>query len=457
MESQSVTVVGGGLVGALAAIFLAQRNFRVTVYERRPDMRKIDLAAGRSINLAVTSRGLLALEHAGLKQAVLDIGIPMQGRMVHAVDGQTTFIPYGQRPEEVIYSVSRGALNKLLLQRAGEYPNVELVFQHRCTGYNAATSSITFFDEASEQAVSVNATAVLATDGANSELRAAIGANVADFNLSQEFLNHGYKELSIPATADGGFAMHKNALHIWPRASYMLIALPNLDGSFTCTLFLPFEGETSFAALATPQDAVAFFERVFPDAAALMPALAEDFVANRTSNMVTVKCAPWHLQDKVMILGDAAHAIVPFFGQGMNCGFEDCTALGKSLEHLGPAPDWGHLFTTLESERKPNADAIADMAVENFVEMRDTVADPKFQLKKQIGFELERRYPHDFIPRYSMVVFHPEIPYAEARRRGIAQDKLLDELAANIDSIDEVDWGLAEQLVQSLQSQASTR
>jgi kynurenine 3-monooxygenase len=449
MQPEEIALVGGGLVGALAAIVLAQRDYSVTVYERRADMRSAEVAGGRSINLAVTSRGLLALEHVGLKQAVLDIGIPMRGRMVHSIEGETTFIPYGQRPDEVIYSVSRGALNKLLLQRAGAMPRVKLVFDHQCVGYSPESCELHFRHHG--LATNVRHTGpVIATDGSGSELRASLAAHIRNFNYSQQYLEHGYKELVVPASAAGGFAMEKNALHIWPRQSYMLIALPNLDGSFTCTLFLPYAGETSFAALQTPQQAVEFFEKVFPDAAALMPTLAQDFAANRTSGMVTVKCQPWHLDERVMLLGDAAHAIVPFFGQGMNCGFEDCTALGALVNDGGPAADWALLFAALERERRPNADAIADMAIENFLEMRDTVADPKFALKKQIGFELERRHPQDFVPRYSMVVFHPEIPYAEARRRGIAQDKVLEQLAANVDTVDAVDWSLAEQLLRAM-------
>jgi kynurenine 3-monooxygenase len=232
--------------------------------------------------------------------------------------------------------------------------------------------------------------------------------------------------------------MEKNALHIWPRRSFMLIALPNLDGSFTCTFFLQYEGAASFAALQTPQQVLTFFQEHFADAAAMMPTLAEDFFSNPTGSMVTVQCSPWHVADDVLLLGDAAHAIVPFFGQGMNCGFEDCSALGRLLDAHGN--DWRTIFAAMERERKPNADAIAAMAVENFLEMRDTVADPRFLLKKKIGFELERRFPERFIPRYSMVVFHPEIPYAVARERANAQDKILDQLAAGAESLTQVDW-----------------
>ncbi len=448
MRSQTIHIIGGGLVGPLATVYLAQRGFRVALYERRPDMRRVDISAGRSINLAVTSRGLKALEEIGLKQAVLDIAIPMRGRMLHSLEGQTTFVAYGQRDSEVIYSVSRGSLNKLLLDKADSHEHVEIAFNRRCLDCDLAAGALTFADEETNRQETVNAGVVLGTDGAGSVLRHAMGRDLERYQQSEEVLGHGYKELHIPPTADGGFRMATGALHIWPRKSYMLIALPNLDGSFTCTLFYPHEGAESFAALQSESAVVEFFTRAFPDAVPLMPTLVEDFFANPTGSMITVKCRPWHVEGRLMLLGDAAHAIVPFFGQGMNCGFEDCSALGQLLDMPYGAANWKTLFQQLESDRKPNADAIADMAVENFVEMRDTVADPKFQLKKQIGFELERRFPGQFIPRYSMVVFHPEIPYAEARRRGIVQDRILEKLCLQVSSISEVDWTAASHLVE---------
>ncbi|MGB9152611.1 MAG: NAD(P)/FAD-dependent oxidoreductase [Alphaproteobacteria bacterium] len=444
MKEQKIHVIGGGLVGSLAAIYLAQKGFAIDLYERRADMRRVDIPAGRSINLAVTARGLKALDEVGLKNRVLDLAIPMKGRMVHAQDGTTSFSPYGQKDDEVINSVSRGELNKLLLEKADSYDNVNMHFHHRCMSYDSAKSVFTFRDETAGQEKTVPASVTIATDGAWSDVRKSMLENTRNFNYSQHFLDHGYKELSIPAAKDGGFRLEKNALHIWPRKSYMLIALPNLDSSFTCTLFLPYDGAESFTSLRTPKDVLDFFSRSFPDALALMPTLAEDFFGNPTGSMVTVKCSPWHTDFKVMLLGDAAHAIVPFFGQGMNCGFEDCSALGQLV---GQNPDWGAIFRTLEAQRKPNSDAIADMAVGNFIEMRDTVADPKFQLKKQIGFELERRYPERFIPHYAMVVFRPDISYAEARNRSAAQDRILEELCAGIISLDHVDWNKAAKLM----------
>jgi kynurenine 3-monooxygenase len=454
MADKNIHIVGGGLVGSLAAIYLAQKNYKVTLYERSPDMRRNDVPAGRSINLAVTTRGWKSLQEVGLKDKALELAIPMRGRMVHGIDGTTTFIPYGQRPDEVIHSVSRGALNQLLLEKAANYPAVRLLFNQRCTHFDSSSSTLTFAGEPGTQARRVHAPVVIATDGAWSTVRKSMLASVRNFNYSQEFLGHAYKELVLPAAPGGGFSLDKHALHIWPRQSYMLIALPNLDGSFTCTLFLASQGPDSFATFTTRESVVNFFERAFPDAARLMPNLADDYFGRPTGSMVTIKCSPWHVEGNVLLLGDAAHAIVPFFGQGMNCGFEDCSALGDALLRAQPgaALNWAEIFATLESQRKPNSDAIADMAVENFVEMRDTVADPKFQLKKQVGFELEQRFPDKFVPRYSMVVFRPDISYAEAQRRSILQDKLLEELCAGITSAEQVNWSLATQLINQLKA-----
>jgi kynurenine 3-monooxygenase len=452
MPSSNVHIVGGGLVGSLAAIYLAQNKFSVTLYERSADMRRTDVPAGRSINLAVTTRGWKSLEEVGLKQQALELAIPMRGRMVHSVDGATKFIPYGQRPDEVIHSVSRGALNRLLLEKAASYPVVQTLFNQRCVRFDATSSTLTFAGEADGTELTIHAPIVIATDGAWSSVRKSMLSSVRNFNYSQTFLGHAYKELVIPAADGGAFSLDKHALHIWPRQSYMLIALPNLDGSFTCTLFLPYQGPDSFATLSTRKSVIDFFERNFADAAGLMPNLGDDFFSHPTGSMVTIKCNPWHVDGKALLLGDAAHAIVPFFGQGMNCGFEDCSALGDYLKETDPhvGPDWAQTFAAIELRRKPNSDAIADMAVENFVEMRDTVADPRFQLKKQIGFELEQRFPDRFVPRYSMVVFRPDISYAEAQRRSVLQDRILDDLSTGITRVDQVDWKRAAQLIPNI-------
>ncbi len=425
---QKLNLIGGGLVGSLSAIYLAQHGFEVEVFERRGDMRKLSMAAGRSINLALTSRGIRALEQVRLKEEVMQLCIPVRGRMLHDVEGNTKLVPYSQNPEEYINSISRGDLNKLLLTKAESYRNVKINFEHTTTDFDKNTVTI-------------------ATDGAWSAIRKVMLESVQNFDYSQSFCEAGYKELTLPAAPDGSYKIEKNALHIWPRGRFMLMALPNQGGSFTLTLFLDHHGEESFETLqATPQ-VDAFFTKYFPDVKAMLPELTEQFLANPTGSMVTVKCAPWHIGGQAMLLGDAAHAIVPFFGQGMNCGFEDAYALNALLEKHGSNPDWEKLFVELQAQRKPNADAIADLALENFIEMRDTVANPKFQLKKQIGFELEKRFPKKFIPRYSMVVFHPEIPYADARRLGQEQEKMLDILAEGITSVEQVDWAKAAEMV----------
>jgi kynurenine 3-monooxygenase len=438
VSAQNVHIVGGGLVGPLCGIMLANKGFTVTIHERRADMRKGGVAAGRSINLAVTARGLKALEETGLKDKVMEISIPMRGRMVHDAQGNTSLQPYSQKEGECIYACSRGLLNILLLEEADKHKNIDIRFERRCTGYDIASSILTFEDE------TVQADMVIGADGAWSAVRRAMLENVQNFNYSQDFLEYGYKELVIPPGEGGGFRMEKNALHIWPRKSFMLIALPNMDGSFTCTLFYPL---AEFAKLKTDKDVTAFFERDFPDAWKLMPTLAQDFFANPTGSLVTVRCAPWHAAGRAALIGDAAHAIVPFFGQGMNCGFEDCSVLSSLIKDN--TPDWEGVFRQFEKFRKPNADAIAAMAVENFIEMRDAVADAGFLLRKKVAFELEKRFPEKFIPRYSMVVFRPDISYAEAQRRGALQDKILRELCANIGDPAQADWDKAARLIKN--------
>jgi len=447
VSKEKIHVVGGGLVGTLTALYLGKEGFEVELYERRPDMRRTDISAGRSINLVITDRGLRAVDRVGLKEKILEITIPMKGRMLHDIHGETTYVPYGQNENEVINSISRGELNKLLLDAAEAHPKINVHFEHRCTDYDFETSTI-FFDNGKK----VEARVTLGTDGAFSALRRSMLDHVKNFNYSQSFLEHGYKELTIPATAAGQYAMEKNYLHIWPRANYMLIALPNLDGSFTCTLFYPYEGEESFEQVKTEQDVRDLFQRVFPDAVPIMPTLVEDYMENPVGPLVTIRCAPWNVGGELTLLGDAAHAIVPFFGQGMNSGFEDCRVLGDLInEHnRGSETDWETVFSEFSKRRVPNAEAIADLALENFVEMRDSTADPFFQLKKSVGFELEKRHPDLFVPRYSMVMFHPDIPYAEARHKSVLQDRMLNELCGGLETPEQVDWERAERMLQEL-------
>ncbi len=438
-----VSIVGAGLGGALAAIFLARRGIQVTVYERRPDLRRVVQPAGRSINLALANRGLKPLRLAGLESEVRRLLTVMRGRMVHPVSGPLDFQPYGQRPHEVIYSISRPGLNALLLD-AAEAAGARLEFGMRCSGVDFDKDLLILEHEPSGERHTAALTPCIAADGAGSVVRNAL-LGLAGYQASEELLQHGYKELSILPGALGRHRMEPGALHIWPRGGYMLIALPNLDGSFTVTLFLPYEGEPSFATLDTPQAVYRFFTEQFPDATATIHRLEESFFDNPTGLLGTVRCQPWHLDGRVLLLGDAAHAIVPFHGQGMNCAFEDCLELDGCLaEHAG---DWPRAFALFSGRRKPNADAIAQMALENYIEMRDSVRDPQFLLRKKVAFELERRFPARFSPRYSLVMFHDDVPYAEAQQRGRIQEEILEALTAGIDDPAAVDYAQAARMV----------
>jgi kynurenine 3-monooxygenase len=452
MEKHSkIIVVGAGLAGSLCSVFLAKRGYHVEVYERRSDMRKTSISAGRSINMALSTRGIHALQQVGLDQEIMQHAIPMKGRMIHSLTGELHFQAYGQKESEVIYSIPRGLLNMVLLEAAEQDFKVHFQFNQRCTGINLKLGGLHFTDEntGKETEKRIPSETVIATDGYASAIRMEM-IRKRRFNFSQEYLSHGYKELTIPPSPQGGFLLEKHALHIWPRGTYMLIALPNLDGSFTCTLFFPFEGENSFESLNSPEKIKTFFQEQFPDATPLMPSLIEDFLANPTGALVTVKCNPWSIEDKVLLLGDSAHAMVPFFGQGMNCAFEDCTYLDECIERF--SGDWLKIFKEYEALRKVNTDAISDLALENFIEMRDLVADPHFLLKKKVGLLLEQKYPELFIPKYSMVTFH-RIPYSSALHKGKIQDKILETLCRSINDIQEIDWKSADQLLQDFASE----
>lgn len=441
-RAEAITLVGAGLTGPLLAISLAQRGFRVNIYERRPDMRQSQLSAGRSINLAVSTRGIHALREAGLWNDMRRIIIPMKGRMIHSVRGDITFQPYGKDDSEVINSISRADLNVALVT-AAEAHGVTFHFNERCVGMDPETASLRLRNDLTGASTTIEACIVIGTDGSASAIRLGM-LKLGRFNFSQEYLEYGYKELTIPAGPGGSHQMAPHALHIWPRGSYMLIALPNVDGTFACILFLPFEGENSFAELDSAEQLHDCFAARFADVVPLMPEMSEQFLQNPTGSMVTIKCSPWHRNGKVLLVGDAAHAIVPFFGQGMNCAFEDCTIFLELLDKHGP--DWPRLFEAFESARKANTDAIADLANDNFIEMRDRVADPRFLLRKKAELALEAKYPGLFIPKYSMVTFH-RIPYAVARSRGEAQDDILNELCRSIHSVDEINWPQAEMLI----------
>lgn len=415
--ARSITIVGAGMGGALMAVFLGRAGHRVTLFERRPDPRKGGGGRGRSINLAISTRGLAALEKVGLDRQLLEVAVPMRGRMVHAMDGGLAFQPYGHQAHHVINSVSRAGLNRLLIEAAESMDNVEVRFGQRCVDIDLENAAAFFADGETGTTSKAAADLLIGADGAYSEVRLAL-QKTDRFELSQSYLEHGYKELTIPPADGGGFRMERNALHIWPRGGFMMIALPNVDGSYTCTCFWPFSGANSFSALATRSEVRGYFERVFPDAVPLMPTLEEDFLLNAVGSLVTIRCAPWRFKDRVALLGDAAHAIVPFYGQGANAAFEDCIVLDECLREL--AGDVADALRTYELRRKEHADALADLAIGNFLEMRDKTASRSFLLGKKIEKTLAKLIPGRFIPLYYMVTFS-RTPYGDAVRRARAQ------------------------------------
>jgi kynurenine 3-monooxygenase len=425
------------------SILLARRGFKVTIYERRPDMRRVDIPAGRSINLALAIRGINALEKVGLMNEISRHLIPMRGRMIHDETGKLSFQAYGNKAHEVIYSASRGELNKALMN-AAESAGVRIEFDMRCEHLDLTRKKLVLIDESTGETREDSYDAIIGADGGGSAVREAVNS-LTDGEVVEDILGHGYKELTIPSGPNGEFLLDKNALHIWPRGGHMLIALPNPDGSFTATLFLPNEGKESFASLHSDESVNTFFSRHFADAVPLLANLAGSFHDNPTGMLGTIRCFPWHYRGDALLIGDAAHAIVPFHGQGMNAGFEDCVALDESIERHGA--HWSTVFAEFEAERKPNAEAIADMALENYIEMRDSVRDPKFLLRKELAWKLESLYPASFIPRYSMVMFH-QLPYAQAYRRGIIQTAILEELTTSAKTLDEVDFSRAKRLIE---------
>jgi kynurenine 3-monooxygenase len=420
--SKRITIVGAGLVGSLLGTVLAKRGYQVRIFERRPDMRTAAGYAGRSINLAMSDRGLRALETAGLADDIRAIAIPMHGRMMHDKQGVQTYQPYGKEGQ-FINSVSRGDLNKVLMT-AAERHGVEIVFNARCTDLDVETATATFELTSGEQ-ISAEADVLFGADGAFSAVRGKLQTRDR-FNYSQHYIEHGYKELHIPPDAAGAFQLEKNVLHIWPRHSFMMIGLPNPDGSFTLTLFFAHNGSPSFEELTTREAVTNFFAEQFPNAVPLMPTLLDDYFTNPESSLVTVRCSPWVINSKIALIGDAAHAIVPFYGQGMNCGFEDCSILIECLDHHNG--NWSETLSTYARLRKPAGDAIADLALENFIEMRDKVADPRFLWRKKIEAWIHTEYPSKLIPLYTMVTFSAHIPYNEALRIGREQDVLMEEI-----------------------------
>ena len=429
--NNNFTIVGAGLVGSLLSIYLSKKGYNITVYERRPDMRKNRISAGRSINLALSDRGWRGLQGVGIDDEVRKIGIAMKGREIHNLDGTIAFQPYG-KGHQANYSVSRGGLNCLLMDLA-EKNGAKIYFDERCTHVDLKKATATFENTNTKKSSSVTSDRIFGTDGAFSASRMAVQLGTDRFSYSQTYLDHGYKELTITPNAKGDFAMNADTLHIWPRGKFMLIALPNLDKTFTCTLFFPFEGEKSFTSIDTKEKVLSFFKEMFPDAVPLMPTLFEDYFLNPPASLATIRCFPWSFEDKLLLLGDAAHGIVPFFGQGMNCGFEDCVVLDHLIPNPSPAGEgsqeiWKSVFKKFQELRKPDGDAIAELAVENYIEMRDKVADPKFLLQKKIEARFSEKHPDKWTPLYAMVTYRTDLRYSEAQKKGIEQETIMQKI-----------------------------
>jgi kynurenine 3-monooxygenase len=415
-------LIGSGLAGGLLAAYLGRRGYEIDLYERRADPREGNIVGGRSINLALSTRGIHALEQLGIADEVLRNAIPMRGRMIHDKSGELHFAPYDVDPNKHINSAGRAALNTTVIEAAQRYPNVRVHFNHKCTDADIDSAAAQLLNTSTNQLLQSSGEAVIGVDGAFSAVRQSMQRKIDNFQYDESYLPHGYKELTIPPGPNESWQMEKNALHIWPRKSFMMIALPNPDGSFTCTLFWEFEGPRSFATTKNDDDLRRFFEEEFPDAVPLMPTLLEDFKTNPTGSLVTIRCAPWFYKDKVALVGDAAHAVVPFYGQGMNAAFEDCVVLDECLAEF--PQDRQRAFAEYFVRRKPNADALADLAIENFVEMRDKTASRTFRAKKQLDHFLEAALPGIYLPLYTMVTF-TRIPYAEAAHRARRQDKII--------------------------------
>ena len=467
---QRVIIIGAGLAGSLLAIYLARRGFAVEVFEARGDMRRDEVTAGRSINLALSDRGIAALREIAMDEYMLAEAVPMYGRMIHSMSGETKLLPYSGRQGEYINSVSRAGLNIALINEAERHANVNFVFTERCVDIDHVSGEVAF-----ESGRRIRGDTVIATDGAGSAVRQAMERQLPAFESSSVFLEHGYKELHIPPGPDCSFLLENNALHIWPRNKFMMIALPNADASFTCTLFLAHDsesqrpptrdlseeqaatvenapdfgggGQPSFAQLTDADAVLDFFNREFPDAVPLMPTLADDFFQNPTGQLGTVKCWPWNVEGKSLLLGDSAHAVVPFYGQGMNCAFEDVRVLDMLIEKHGA--NWETIYAEYGELRKVDTDAIADMAEENFYEMRDKVANPIFQRKRDVETRLEQTFP-DYFSKYSMVTFREDLPYSVAKEKGNKQDNLLMWICARVQDTSMLDLNLVMEQIRQI-------
>jgi len=436
-------LIGAGLTGPLLATYLAQQGYSVEIFERRPDMRKESISAGRSINLALSARGNHALKEVGLYDKIKPNTIPMKGRMIHDLNGNTHLQPYGQKENEVIFSVSRAQLNMDLMTLAEETGKVTIRFNHQLLSADLEQNKLLFQLSNSLEEIELPFNRVIGCDGSASILRKSI-VEKANIQYVKKPLGHGYKELTIPPLKSGKFRIEPNALHIWPRGNHMLIALPNNDCSFTCTLFFPMTGTKSFETVKTKKDILDLFQSQFHDAIKLIPNLVEDFQKNSTGDLASVYCKPWHLGDKALLIGDAAHAVVPFFGQGMNASFQDCSTLAKLMGQN--KNDWKTIFNTFSSVQVENGHAIADMAIENYLEMRDHVNDTEYKKRRNVELKLERMFPGQFIPRYSMVSFH-QIPYAEVYQRGGKQFKIIGDVLKADPSGQSIDKDMVEKML----------
>lgn len=421
IAKKSIAIIGSGLVGSLLAIYLKKYGHKITVFDRRPDIRNINFS-GRSINLAMSNRGWKALREVGIEDEIRKIGIPLDKRAMHVVGKEEYFQKYGKEGE-AIWSISRGVLNKRMIDLA-EQAGVDFRFNEKVWDVNLPEAKIYTGESEKSEWKAYDFDLIFGCDGAFSRVRHKMQRR-SRFDYSQDFIDVGYKELSIPPNADGSHKLDKNSFHIWPRGRFMLIAMPNLDGSFTCTLFMPFEGEISFDSIKTKKEAISFFKEHFPNVRKDIENLTEDFFKNPTSAMVTMKCYPWTYWDKVALVGDSAHAVVPFYGQGMNAGFEDIYVLNRMIAKYGD--DWESIFQEYQKERKPNADAIAELSYRNFMEMSSKTANPEFLLQKKIEKRFASKYPDKWIPVYSRVTFSDR-PYAEALAVGDKQEKIMQEV-----------------------------
>ncbi|WP_375238228.1 FAD-dependent oxidoreductase [Aurantibacter sp.] len=440
VKNQNIQIIGAGLCGSLLALRLGQRGYNVTVFEMRTDLRKTDISAGRSINLAFSDRGNKAIKMVGLEDKVEKLCIPMNGRMIHDRESNTFLSNYSGREYEYINSISRGGLNALLLDEAEALDNVTIHFNKKCKSVDFENSTAIYKDYLTKDESKITSDSIIATDGAGSALRKSyVTERKFLFSYSQEYLTHGYKELCILPAENGDYKTYKNALHIWPRGDFMVIALPNLDGSFTVTLFLSYEeGEYNFNNLTTPEIVTEFFQKEFPDALELMPNLVEDFFENPTAPLGTVKCSPWNYKGNTLLMGDSAHAIVPFYGQGMNASFEDVVEFDAFLDKN--EGNWEDVFKAYSQSRKKDTDAIADLAIDNFHEMKSHVGQAIFQEKRKIEMALEKEFPNNYSSKYSLVTFNENIGYREAMLRGRAQDKAILNMLSDGDISTNIDF-----------------